>query len=297
MSMGPKLFAAFGAGALFASAVLFFAGRQETPVPAPSVPPVQSAPAVTPVAEPAPTPEPAKPDPKPVPSRRRAPLAKAKVFRAVLTPKPSAPTQRTVNVDANLPAAVVDVNTDFAPPFAVLPPREPQTVTIKPGTLLQVRLGERLASDRNVAGDTFIAALDQPLVVDGWVIAERGARIRGHVAEADQAGRIQGVASLALQLDTLTATDGQRIQFRTASFIRKGESSKKDDAVKVGISTAIGAAIGAAVGGGKGAAIGAASGGAAGAGTVLATRGKPAVLENETRLSFRIDQPVTISER
>ncbi len=215
----------------------------------------------------------------------------------MVTPKPVAPTLRTVTVDANLPTAMVDANADFAAPIAVLPPREPQTVTIKPGTLLQVRLGERLASDRNVTGDTFIATLDQPLVVDGWIVAERGARVRGHIAEADQAGRVQGVASLALQLDSLTTADGQKIQFRTASFVRKGESSTKDDAVQIGIGTAIGAAIGAAVGGGKGAAIGAASGGAAGAGTVLATRGKPAVLENETRLSFRIDQPVTITER
>lgn len=299
--MGPKLFAAFGAGALFASAILFFAGRQTTPVPAPAptpvVAPVETVPVATPVAEPTPPPEPSKSEPKPVQQIHRAPRSKERAFRAAVLTKGTAPTFRAVNVDANLPAVDVDANTDFAPPIAILPPREPQAVTIKPGTLLQVRLGERLASDRNVSGDTFMAALDQPLVIDGWVIAERGARVLGHIAEADQAGRVQGVASLSLQLDSLTTADGQKIQLRTASFLRKGEASRKDDAVKIGIGTAIGAAIGAAVGGGKGAAIGAASGGAAGAGTVLATRGKAAVLESETRLSFRIDQPVTITER
>jgi len=29
----------------------------------------------------------------------------------------------------------------------------------------------------------------------------------------------------------------------------------------------------------------------------VATRGKPAVLPAETRISFRVDQPVTITER
>jgi len=41
----------------------------------------------------------------------------------------------------------------------------------------------------------------------------------------------------------------------------------------------------------------AATGGAAGGGVVAATRGKPAVLEAQTRISFRVEQPVTITER
>lgn len=60
---------------------------------------------------------------------------------------------------------------------------------------------------------------------------------------------------------------------------------------------AIGAAIGAIAGGGKGAAIGAGVGGAAGAGTVLATRGEDASLPSETRVTFRLKNPVTITER
>jgi hypothetical protein len=59
----------------------------------------------------------------------------------------------------------------------------------------------------------------------------------------------------------------------------------------------IGAAIGAIAGGGKGAAIGAGIGGAAGAGTVLATRGEQAELAAETRLSFRLKNPVTVTEK
>jgi hypothetical protein len=55
--------------------------------------------------------------------------------------------------------------------------------------------------------------------------------------------------------------------------------------------------VGAIAGGGKGAAIGAGIGGAAGTGTVVATRGKPAVLASETRLSFRLQEPVTVVEK
>jgi hypothetical protein len=182
-------------------------------------------------------------------------------------------------------------------PDNALPPRQLQTVTLPAGTLLQVRLNERLASDRNVIGDAFAATLDQPLVVDGYVIAEKGARVLGRVADIIPAGRVEGVAQMALELSSITTADGQKINLRTARFVRKGDTSHRDDAVKVGAGAAIGAVIGAIAGGGKGAAIGAAAGGGAGTAAVLATRGKAAVLDAETRLSFRLDSSVTITER
>lgn len=228
-----------------------------------------------------------------------SPLRKvpAKPFQPpAVMPRAAAPA--AVAVNASLPPASVAIEEPrIELASAPLPPPEPLTVTLKPGTLLQVRLGERLASDRNVAGDAFFATLDQPLVVDGFVIAERGARVMGRVADVVEAGRVQGTASIALELESLTASGGQKIALRTARFVRKGDTSKKADAARAGLGAAIGAAIGAAAGGGKGAAIGAAAGATAGTGVVLATRGKAAVLETETRLSFRLDEPVTITER
>ena len=35
----------------------------------------------------------------------------------------------------------------------------------------------------------FLATLDRPLVVDGFIIAERGSRLEGRVVEAQPAGR------------------------------------------------------------------------------------------------------------
>jgi hypothetical protein len=65
----------------------------------------------------------------------------------------------------------------------------------------------------------------------------------------------------------------------------------------VGGGAALGAIIGAIAGGGKGAAIGSGVGGAAGAGDVLFTRGKAVVIPTETKLSFQLSAPVTITER
>lgn len=170
-------------------------------------------------------------------------------------------------------------------------------MTLTPGTIVSVRLNQTLSSDRSRQGDVFGGTLDQPLEIDGFVVAERGARVEGRVAEVQEAGRVKGLAQLTLELTRLHTSDGQNIPIRTTQFVKQGPESKKEDAEKIGAGAVIGTIIGAIAGGGKGAAIGAGAGGAAGAGTVAATRGKPAVLPVETRVSFRIDQAVEITER
>ena len=47
--------------------------------------------------------------------------------------------------------------------------------------LIPVRLVDGLSSERNAPGDSFASTLDQELVADGFVIAERGARVEGRV--------------------------------------------------------------------------------------------------------------------
>lgn len=298
-SMGPKLLAAFGAGVLVTAVALFLTRPQEPAALPTVVPGVATAPSPEPQVvavfpEHVTTPAPA-PAPKPAVHKTQA-----KKFRTVASTQPKqAPAASAISLpEADDIADAVDID---APPIGIdngsLPPRQPQTVTIAAGTLLQVRLAERLASDRNLTGDTFAATLDQPLVVDGYVIANKGARVLGHIVDVTPAGRVQGVAQMSLELSSLTTADGQRINVRTARFFRKGDTSHQNDAVKIGAGAAIGAAIGAIAGGGQGAAIGAASGGAAGTAAVLVTRGKAASLDTETRLSFKLENPVTVTER
>jgi len=163
--------------------------------------------------------------------------------------------------------------------------------------LLPVRLVDGLSSERNAPGDAFLATLDQELVVDGFVIAERGAPVEGRVVASDPGGKTKGVAGIAVELTRLHTSDGQSVAIRTDSFERHAEQRRGDDVQKVAVGAAIGAAVGAVAGGGKGAAIGAGVGGAAGAGDVMLTRGKPATLPSETRIGFRLRSPLTLTER
>src|SRR5437899_1208330 len=194
------------------------------------------------------------------------------------------------NPPAQPPAPAPDPVVEAAPKPVEPPPV--RSVTLAAGTLLPVRLIETVSSDRNHPGDTFTATLDAPLVIDGFVIAEKGSRAEGRIVESQQAGRVKGLASIALELTRLNTSDGQHVEIATDSFTKMGQESKREDAAKIGGGAALGAIIGAIAGGGKGAAIGAGVGGAAGTGAVVGTRGKAAVLPSDTTISFRLSKPV-----
>jgi hypothetical protein len=170
-------------------------------------------------------------------------------------------------------------------------------VTLAVGTALNVRVGETLSTKKNKAGDTFLATLAQPLIIDGFVIAERGARAEGRIVEADKAGKVSGVPLLVVELTRVTTSDGQNVKVRTSAYNQEGKSPTTKNAAKVVGGAALGAIIGAVAGGGKGAAIGSGVGGAAGAGDVALTKGPDAEIAVETRLTFKVQEPVTITEK
>jgi hypothetical protein len=280
----------------------------QAPAPAPVTPATPVTPAETPAdtsaslpsSNPSPFPE------KPAKQRKTVTPAHRPVSKPPARPEP------VVTAQSYPPAtpAPVQQQPQSAPPPVVTPkepepvappppppPPPPQKVTLKAGTLVQVRVIDGLSTERSMPGDHFSGTIDQPLVVDGFVIAERGARVEGRVVSSDKGGKVKGVSSLAVELTKLHTSDGQTVAISTDSFEKHGETSHKEDAAKIGAGAAIGAVIGAIAGGGKGAAIGAGVGGGAGAGDVLLTRGKAATIPSETRISFRLREPVTITER
>ena len=175
----------------------------------------------------------------------------------------------------------------------------PATLTLAPGALIAVRINQWLSSDRNHAGDTFSAILDQPLVVQGWVVARRGQTVLGRVDVAQKASQGKGVSQLGLEMTELTLVDGERVPVSTeiqqATPSPAPPGSAERNVATVGTTTVLGTIAGAAIGGGQGAAIGAGLGATAGLAAVLYTRGRPTTVAPETLLSFRLQAPVEIS--
>src|SRR6202041_331650 len=175
------------------------------------------------------------------------------------------------------------------------PPLVPPSLTIPAGTVIQIRTTNFLSSDGNHKGDNFIATLAQPIVIAGWVVMRRGQTITGQVTDAAKAGRVKGVSRLQLDLSQLTLVDGQLVPIQTQLLNATAGTSRGRDAAAIGVTTGTGAAIGAAAAGGSGAAIGAGAGFVASVAGVLLTRGKPTIITPETLLTFKTEQPVTIS--
>jgi hypothetical protein len=294
-----KVTGAFAAGVVLAlgGALIYV---KTTAAPSHPVPPL--------IIQPARTPPPAPhPPPVPVQEVQTKPKPSAVVHRVVqhARPKPTvahdAPTvvQVAQTVPPALPPPVPAVNESQAPMSPQLgvpaqpdppPAPAPHVVTLQSGTNLVVRLGETVSTAHNYTGDTFRGTLDVPLVVDGFIIADKGSKVLGKVAQAQK-------GALQLTIVEINTTDGQRVPVETGYFEKRAPGRGGEEAAKIGGGAALGAIIGAIAGGGKGAAIGAGVGGGAGTGAVLLSHGQPALLPAETRLTFQLNRPATITEK
>ncbi len=169
------------------------------------------------------------------------------------------------------------------------------SVTVPAGTSLLVRMIDSVDSDKNHVGDKFRASMEQDFVVDGVVIAPKGADVYGRLSEAKEAGHIEGKSQLKLELTDISIHN--RLQpIMTGDYEVSGKSRGADTAKKVGIGAVAGTVIGAIAGGGKGAAIGAGVGAGAGGAVQILTKGEQVHVPSETLLDFRISQPFTVSE-
>ena len=186
-----------------------------------------------------------------------------------------------------------------APPSgsSAAPPPPPRVFTLTAGTPISIWTSSTISTKTAKSGDSFTGTLAQPIVDGDWVVAKKGATVSGVVVNADEGGRVKGVASLTLQLTRLTLADGRTVDLDTSKITRQAKTTKKKDAVKVGVGAGIGAVTGAILGGKKGAAIGAGAGAGAGTGVVLATKGDPAVIGSESQLTFRTTSPVKITKQ
>src|SRR5262245_33029618 len=93
------------------------------------------------------------------------------------------------------------------------PPSEPYglpaQLTIPGGTFVTVRMNQELSSNHNQPGDVFTGELEQPVVVNGIVLAQRGQNVIGRVVESGKDGR---VTRLGLQMTAITLAAGTKLK-------------------------------------------------------------------------------------
>src|SRR5215470_4197390 len=169
----------------------------------------------------------------------------------------------------------------------------PKPIVIPAGTVLSVTVDQNISSKTANTGDHFDASLAQAVMVNGREVLHTGTKVSGVVTDAKSAGRFKGHAELGLALDTITV-NGRTDQLQTSSVAESSKGRGKRTAVGAGGGAALGAIVGAIAGGGKGAAIGAAAGGGAGTAGAAFTGKRDIEIPAETRLDFKLAQPLTI---
>jgi len=164
---------------------------------------------------------------------------------------------------------------------------------IPAGTTVTIRMINGVNSVRNLPGQRFNASVDAPVVIGGRVVIPRGAPAQVLLDNVEQAGHIEGHASIGLELVSLVF-GGYNYSVHSYLFEQQGASRGKESAAVIGGAAAAGAVIGGIIGHGKGAAAGAAAGAGAGAGAQYATKGPVLVIPAETRINFVLRKPIKV---
>ena len=89
------------------------------------------------------------------------------------------------------------------------------------GTAITVRLQSPLSSADSTSGDSFTAQLDDPIVVAGKVVAERGSSVLGRIAIAKASSQKDDPGYLRLTLSSVVI-QGKPRALQTSSLFSKG---------------------------------------------------------------------------
>jgi predicted Ser/Thr protein kinase len=185
-------------------------------------------------------------------------------------------------------------NTGLSNPKETAPQSAAAQLAIPAGTPLMIRMIDSIDTSRDRAGQSFAASIDSPVVVRGRVVIPRGANARVLLANASQAGHIEGRSAVRLQLISVSI-HGAAYPVRSSSYVRQGSSRGKRSAAIIGGGAALGAAIGGIFGRKKGAAGGAVAGAGAGTGAQLMTKAEVITVPSETRIDFILHSPIVFS--
>jgi hypothetical protein len=184
-----------------------------------------------------------------------------------------------------------------------------ETFSVPAGTTLHCRLLQTLSTKLNFQGDSFVATVSEPLVIDGKHVVPVGSTVEGRIAWLARPGRIKGVGEMRLDAEKINFPDGRSLAVNAvlvnaygAEGARvvgeegsvKGPRSRMKDLEEIGLGMGGGGFLGTLLGGFHGAVIGGAIGGAAGFVDTLRRRGKELALPTGTQLNYQLTRDLVV---
>jgi hypothetical protein len=205
----------------------------------------------------------------------------------------SSPSTSTTSTDS---ASGGSNTAGYSAPAATPTPAPKPPIIVSAGTTLPVTIDQSVSSKTSNPGDHFDASLAAPVMVGETQAIPAGAKVTGTVTDAKSAGKFKGNASISVTLESVKV-NGATYPLSTSSITEAGKGRGKRTAVGAGGGAAVGAIIGAIAGGGKGAAIGAGAGAGAGTAGAAFTGDRDVTIAAETKMNFKLKEPLEIKTK
>jgi len=178
-------------------------------------------------------------------------------------------------------------------------------VKIPSGTTMDLVMVTPVDTRTSNIGDPIEAKLAAPLVIDGKVVAEQDASVRGKVSDLKRATHAkdeEGRAFIKLNFTTIETVGGEKSLNATVTSSEGKELAAKGtgtrDKLIIGGSTVAGGILGKVAGGStKSTIIGAVGGAVVGTGIVMASKGHELEVPAGSKVVLRTEDPITVVVR
>lgn len=175
------------------------------------------------------------------------------------------------------------------------------SISLPAGTQFDITLTTPVDTRTSNVGDRVEGTLVTPLIAEGHTVAEAGAVIRGEIVELTRASRAKSEedrASAKFQFTSLQTVDGEKTISATVTnsegkMVAKSTSTR--DKLMIGGGALAGAIVGKVAGKDtKSTILGAVGGAVLGTGAVLAAKGYELEVPAGSKVSLRVDSPITV---
>jgi hypothetical protein len=210
----------------------------------------------------------------------------------VVQPPAAGQTNEVITTTATPPAAGAPVPAPSGPTVSAVP--QPVNVTIPAGTMLTIRIDQRISVKTSRAGNTFTGEIVDPVLAsENSVLVPKGALVGGVVDVSHRRGHFKGRSLLELRLTSLTLNGTQYpLATRDLASSKKGKGRRSTGLIAGG--AGLGMLVGGVATGGVGLVVGGLVGGGAGTAVAGLTGNRDIDIAAESIVHFKLAEDLVV---
>ena len=212
----------------------------------------------------------------------------------VVQPPATGQTSGEATTTVTPPTAGAPVPAPSGPTVSAVP--QPVSVSIPAGTMLTIRIDQRISVKTSRAGDTFTGEVVDPVLAgDNSVLVPKGALVGGVVDVAHRRGHFKGRSLLELRLTSLTL-NGTQYPLTTRDLARSKKGKGRRSTALIAGGSGLGMLVGGVATGGVGLVVGGLVGGGAGTAAAGLTGNRDIDIPAEAIVRFKLADDLVVQE-